>query len=83
MKRIGLTGGMGCGKSTLVDYLIGQGMFVVDTDQLAREALSPGQAAYDEVMESLKGACRSEDGTLDRTALGHLVFRNEEKRRWL
>lgn len=56
---------------------------MVDTDQLAREALSPGQAAYDAVMESIKGACRSEDGTLDRTALGHLVFRNKEKRRWL
>ena len=71
-----------CGKSTLVDYLIGQGM-CVDTDQLAREALSPGQPAYDTVMESLKGACRLEDGTLDRSALGHLVFNDDKKRRWL
>ena len=83
MKRIGLTGGIGCGKSTLVDYLIGQGMCVVDTDQLAREALSPGQPAYDTVMERLKGACRLEDGTLDRSALGHLVFNDDKKRRWL
>jgi len=77
MKRIGLTGGIGCGKSTLVDYLVGQGICVVDTDQLAREALSPGQPAYDKVMESLKGACRLEDGTLDRSALGHLVFNDD------
>ena len=63
--------------------MIGQGMCVVDTDQLAREALSPGQPAYDTVMERLKGACRLEDGTLDRSALGHLVFNDDKKRRWL
>ena len=74
MKRIGLTGGIGCGKSTLVDFLVGQGMCVVDTDQLAREALSPGQPVYDMVMESLNGTCCLEDGTLDRTALGHLCL---------
>lgn len=72
---IGLTGPIGCGKSTVAAWL-GQepGVVVVDADREAREVLAPGTAEVDAVYARFGASLRRADGTLDRTALGRVVF---------
>jgi dephospho-CoA kinase len=72
--RIGITGPIGCGKSTVAGWLGELGATVVDADELARESTAQGEPALDAVIERFGERYRREDGSLDRAALGRLVF---------
>ncbi len=72
--RIGLTGPIGCGKSTVAGFLAEAGAAVIDADRLARQATEPGRPALGEILERFGPGVRQPDGTLDRAALGRRVF---------
>ena len=72
--RIGLTGPIGCGKSTVAGWLAARGAAVVDADEIARDVTAPGQPAHAEVLARFGEAVRAADGTLDRAALAGIVF---------
>ena len=74
MLRIGLTGGIGSGKSTVARRLGEHGAVVVDADALAREVVGPGEEALTRIRERFGEAVFAADGTLDRPALGRVVF---------
>lgn len=74
MLRIGLTGGIGSGKSTVSRRLAEHGAAVVDADALAREVVGPGEEALTRIRERFGAGVFATDGTLDRPALGRLVF---------
>lgn len=74
MTRIGLTGGIGCGKSTTASWLAGHGIPVIDTDDLAKRLVEPGQEALAAIVRRFGEGILNPDGTLDRRALGRLVF---------
>ena len=76
--RIGLTGPIGCGKSTIGRWLGELGAVVVDADVIARRVTDVGEAALDEVVGRFGEAYRRPDGSLDRAALGRLVFSDED-----
>ncbi|MFL5643928.1 MAG: dephospho-CoA kinase [Chloroflexota bacterium] len=72
---IGLTGPIGCGKSTVARWLGERpGVVVIDADEVAREVVEPGQPALEAIVERFGEGIRREDGTLDREALGRIVF---------
>ncbi len=83
MIRIGLTGGIGMGKSTAAALLAAQGFPVVDTDDLAREIVEPGQSALADIRACFGPGVIAEDGSLRRDEVAKIVFANEEKRRQL
>ena len=83
MYRIGLTGGVGCGKSTVSSYLKELGIPVIDGDKLAREAVMPGSEAMKKIREAFGDAVFTEEGMLDRQKMADLVFTDEEKRQTL
>ncbi len=72
--RIGITGPIGCGKSQVVRWLAELGVAVVDADAVARTVTAPGSLAHDEVLRRFGPAVAGPDGTLDRAALGRVVF---------
>ncbi len=75
--RIGLTGPIGCGKSTIAGWLREMGGAVIDADELAREVTAPGEEALDPIRERFGDGVFHEDGALDRSALAALVFSDE------
>jgi dephospho-CoA kinase len=73
--RIGLTGPIGCGKSTVARWLGERaGVVVIDADQVAREVVEPGEPALDAVIARFGPGLRRDDGSLDRAGLGRIVF---------
>lgn len=72
--RIGITGPIGCGKSTVAGWLAETGAVVVDADRLAREVTAPGEPALAAIAARFGERFLRGDGTLDRPALGRLVF---------
>lgn len=80
MVVIGLTGGIGSGKSTVARLLAERGAVVVDADLLAREVVAPGGPAHDAVVQQFGAGVVTADGAIDRTALAALVFGDEEAR---
>ena len=72
--KVGLTGGIGSGKSTVSGLLASLGAVVVDADLLAREVVAPGSDGLAEVAEAFGADLVREDGSLDREALGARVF---------
>ena len=72
--RIGLTGPIGCGKSTVAGWLAARGAVVVDADALVRAVPAPGEPAHEAVLARFGEAVRGADGMLDRAALARLVF---------
>jgi dephospho-CoA kinase len=80
---LGLTGGIASGKSTVARMFAALGAEVVDADALAREAVAPGQPAWEEVRRVFGPRALRPDGTLDRAWLGEHVFASEEARRRL
>lgn len=83
MYRIGLTGGVGSGKSTVSSYLKELGIPIIDGDKLAREAVTPGSPAMQQMRETFGDGIFAPDGTLDRVKTASLVFSNETKRQQL
>jgi dephospho-CoA kinase len=83
MHRIGLTGGIGAGKSTVARLLAAHGAVVVDADALAREVVAPGTPGLQQVVDAFGDGVLREDGALDREALGRIVFNDPERRREL
>lgn len=83
MKVIGLTGGIGAGKSTVSLYLREKGYQVLDADQVARELAEPGSEALIQIVTEFGEDVLFADGTLDRKKLGRIVFGDEEKTRKL
>jgi dephospho-CoA kinase len=81
--RIGLTGGIGSGKTAASDHFARLGAEVIDTDLLSRELVEPGQAALNEIVDSFGAQVLTGDGHLDRARLGELVFGNPEARQQL
>ncbi len=80
MIRLGLTGGIGMGKSTAAELLAKRGAKVCDSDALARELVAPGQPALAEIVEAFGGAVLLGDDSLDRAKVGELVFRDSTAR---
>ena len=75
MRVIGLTGGIGCGKSLAAQYFAELGALVIDADQLARAAIERGSNGFDEVV-TIFGDGILKDGNIDRRALGDLIFKD-------
>lgn len=74
MKLIGLTGGVGMGKSTTASFFQQRGIRIVDTDHLARELVKPGQPALAEIRTVFGDKVISQDGQLRRNELANIVF---------
>ena len=83
MKIIGLTGGVGMGKTTAADLLRERGVRVVDTDEIARQITAPGQPALAEIRAALGDEFFAADGALLRAALAEKVFSDAPARRRL
>lgn len=81
--RIGLTGGIASGKSTVADMFADLGVPVIDTDVIAREIVARGKPALAEIREAFGPEVIAADGTLDRAAMRSLVFGDDAARRRL
>lgn len=72
---IGLTGNIGCGKSTVVEMLAARGAQVIDADAVTRQVMEVGQPAYEQIVEVFSAdILQSANGPIDRPALGRIVF---------
>jgi dephospho-CoA kinase len=80
MFLVGLTGGIGSGKSTASALLAERGAEVVDADEIAREVVLPGKPAYDKIIEHFGSDVLDDEGFIDRPQLGAVVFREPSKR---
>jgi dephospho-CoA kinase len=78
--RIGLTGGIGSGKSTVASLLAARGAVIVDADLIAREVLAPGTPGLTAVVQAFGDRVLGPDGVLDRPALAAIVFADPEQR---
>ncbi len=78
--RVGLTGGIGSGKSAVADLLAGHGAVIIDADLLARHAVAPGSAGLAAVVAEFGPGVLTPDGALDRAALGEIVFNDDAAR---
>src|SRR5262245_50040960 len=83
MKTYGITGGIGMGKSTIAGVLAQRGVSVVDTDDLARQVVQPGEAALAEIRSAFGDGVFEPSGGLSRAALAAIVFRDEMARKRL
>jgi dephospho-CoA kinase len=77
--RVGLTGGIGAGKSEVSRRLAAYGAIVIDADLIAREVVGPGTDGLAEVVDAFGPGVLGPDGALDRTVLGDLVFADQQK----
>ena len=80
MLRVGLTGGIASGKSTVAARMRELGLTVLNADLLAHQLMEPGQPAYDEVVREFGRDVLAADGTVDRKKLGDIVFADAAKR---
>jgi dephospho-CoA kinase len=83
MYVVGLTGGIGSGKSTVSESFARLGIEVIDADQLAREAVATGSPALAEIASHFGQSIINSEGSLNRRALRAIVFADEAERRWL
>ncbi|MEV5605891.1 dephospho-CoA kinase [Streptomyces sp. NPDC052299] len=79
MLKVGLTGGIGAGKSEVSRLLVGHGAVLIDSDRIAREVVEPGTPGLAAVVEEFGPGILSPDGTLDRPALGAIVFADPDR----
>ncbi|MFC8534998.1 dephospho-CoA kinase [Streptomyces sp. NPDC057249] len=79
MLKVGLTGGIGAGKSEVSRLLVGHGAVLIDSDRIAREVVEPGTPGLAAVAEEFGPSVLSPDGTLDRPALGAIVFADPDR----
>ena len=79
MKIIGLTGGIGTGKSTVSEYLASKDCIILDADKISRNMTRKGATALAEIAEVFGKHLIDEEGNLNRQALGNIVFKDKEK----
>lgn len=79
MLKVGLTGGIGCGKSTVAGMMRDLGCRIIDADAISRNLAEPGQPAYDEIIAAFGTEILLADGRLDRAKIAHLVFADASK----
>lgn len=79
MLAVGLTGGIGSGKSTVADLLVERGAVLIDADRIAREVVEPTGPAYQPLVDRFGSCILSPDGRLDRKALAALVFSDPDQ----
>lgn len=80
---VGLTGGIGSGKTAVSDRFAQQGIEVVDADVVAREVVEPGTQALQQIQRHFGDTILQADGQLDRATLRSLVFSNPDEKSWL
>ena len=80
---IGLTGGIGCGKSTVAQLFAELGVTIIDTDAVSHALSQPGSAGFDAIIQRFGSGFRQADGTLDRAKLRTLVFSDADAKRAL
>ncbi|QCI10742.1 dephospho-CoA kinase [Pseudomonas putida] len=80
---LGLTGGIGSGKSAAAERFVELGVHLVDADQAARWVVEPGRPALASIVERFGAGVLLDDGQLDRSALRQKIFADPEQRRWL
>jgi len=81
--RLGLTGGIGAGKSTVAKTFVERGAYIIDADKIAREVVEPGTEGLEKLVEAFGSDILSADGSLDRPALAAKAFVDEESRKKL
>ncbi|MFJ8307568.1 MULTISPECIES: dephospho-CoA kinase [unclassified Streptomyces] len=79
MLKVGLTGGIGAGKSEVSRLFVSYGAVLIDADRIAREVVEPGTSGLAAVVEAFGPGILSADGTLDRPKLGGVVFSDPDK----
>jgi dephospho-CoA kinase len=80
MLAVGLTGGIGSGKSAVAERLVQRGAVLIDADQVARDVVAPGGPAYQPLIDRFGPGILAPDGTIDRKALAAVAFADEETR---
>jgi len=80
---VGLTGGIGAGKSAVADLLVDRGAVLIDADQVARDVVAPGGPAYQPLIDRFGTGILAPDDTIDRKALAAVAFADEETRQAL
>jgi dephospho-CoA kinase len=80
MLAVGLTGGIGSGKSAVADLLVERGAVLIDADQVARDVVAPGGPAYQPLVDRFGPGILDGDGTIDRKALAGVAFADDESR---
>jgi dephospho-CoA kinase len=80
MLAVGLTGGIGSGKSAVADLLVARGAQLIDADQVARDVVTPGGPAYQPLVDRFGPGIVAADGTIDRPALAAVAFADDESR---
>lgn len=79
MLKVGLTGGIGAGKSEVSRLFVGLGAVLIDADRIAREVVEPGTPGLAAVVDAFGPGILNVDGTLDRPALGSIVFADPDR----
>jgi dephospho-CoA kinase len=77
---VGLTGGIGSGKSAVADLLVARGALLIDADQVARDVVTPGGPAYQPLIDRFGPGIVAADGTIDRPALAAVAFSDDAAR---
>ena len=83
MLRVGLTGGIGCGKSTVAAIMGELGCHVLNADRMAHALISPGEPAYNEICRKFGADILAEDGNIDRARLAAVVFADPNRLAYL
>ena len=80
---VGITGGIGSGKTAATDAFAALGITIVDADIASRKVVEPGSAALRQIAEHFGAQILQSDGSLDRAALRHIIFANATEKNWL
>lgn len=83
MLRIGLTGGIGSGKTTVANHFSSLGIHIIDADEIVHQISTPGHLPFDQIVHHFGKDILHTDGTIDRQKLSQRVFRNEAERKVL
>ena len=74
MLKVGLTGGVACGKSTVGKMFVARGAHVIEADEIARRLMQPGEPVYEEVVQAFGRGILAPDGSINRRALADAAF---------
>ena len=83
MLIVGLTGGIGSGKTLVSDYFKSLGIVIVDADVVSRQVVEPGTEALGKIAEKFDKDILNSDGTLNRRVLRDIIFNNPDEKQWL